>query len=119
MKPEADVAGMTAYLDSLRWNSDGLVAVIAQVGGCKPLRAAEAPVRARAGRSGRPTAPHAARAAQNALQAGRRLRRMHVRDARAHALAPRFPVPQHVDTGEVLMQAYADRNAICETLQTG
>jgi phosphoribosyl-AMP cyclohydrolase len=27
--------------------------------------------------------------------------------------------PQHVDTGEVLMQAYADRNAICETLQTG
>ncbi|GBF97761.1 hypothetical protein Rsub_10186 [Raphidocelis subcapitata] len=46
---------MSAYLDSLRWNSDGLVAVIAQ----------------------------------------------------------------HIDTGEVLMQAYADRNAICETLQTG
>eukprot|EP00877_Chromochloris_zofingiensis_P009038 jgi/Chrzof1/4388/Cz14g11090.t1 len=28
-------------------------------------------------------------------------------------------IAQHVDTGEVLMQAYADRNAICETLQTG
>eukprot|EP01025_Chloroclados_australasicus_P031548 TRINITY_DN31865_c0_g1_i1.p1 TRINITY_DN31865_c0_g1~~TRINITY_DN31865_c0_g1_i1.p1 ORF type:complete len:293 (+),score=23.60 TRINITY_DN31865_c0_g1_i1:13-891(+) len=27
-------------------------------------------------------------------------------------------IVQHVDTGEVLMQAYADRNAICETLQT-
>jgi len=46
---------MSAYLDSLKWDQNGLVAVIAQ----------------------------------------------------------------HVDTGEVLMQAYADRNAICETLQTG
>lgn len=55
VKPEGDVPGMSAYLDSLRWNKDGLVAVIAQ----------------------------------------------------------------HVDTGEVLMQAFADRNAICETLQTG
>jgi phosphoribosyl-AMP cyclohydrolase len=26
---------------------------------------------------------------------------------------------QHVDTGELLMQAYADRAALCETLQTG
>lgn len=26
---------------------------------------------------------------------------------------------QNVDTGEVLMQAYADRNAVSETLQTG
>lgn len=25
---------------------------------------------------------------------------------------------QHVDTGEVLMQAFADRAAICETMQT-
>ncbi len=28
-------------------------------------------------------------------------------------------IAQDVDTGEVLMQAFADRNAICETLQTG
>jgi len=26
---------------------------------------------------------------------------------------------QHVDTGELLMQAFADRDAVCETLQTG
>lgn len=55
VKAEGEVPGMSAYLDSLRWNGDGLVTVIAQ----------------------------------------------------------------HVDTGEVLMQAYADRNAISETLQTG
>lgn len=30
-KPEAEVPGMTAYLDSLRWGKDGLVPVIAQV----------------------------------------------------------------------------------------
>ncbi len=28
-------------------------------------------------------------------------------------------IAQHVDTGEVLMQAFADREAINETLQTG
>lgn len=28
-------------------------------------------------------------------------------------------IAQDIDTGEVLMQAFADRNAICETLQTG
>lgn len=28
-------------------------------------------------------------------------------------------IAQHVDTGEVLMQAFADRNAVNETLQTG
>jgi len=31
VKPEGEVPGMSAYLDSLKWNSDGLVAVIAQV----------------------------------------------------------------------------------------
>ena len=31
VRPEAEVPGMSPYLDSLRWNSDGLVAVIAQV----------------------------------------------------------------------------------------
>ncbi|KAI8473236.1 MAG: bifunctional phosphoribosyl-AMP cyclohydrolase/phosphoribosyl-ATP pyrophosphatase [Monoraphidium minutum] len=55
VKPEGEVNGMTAYLDSLKWDSNGLVAVIAQ----------------------------------------------------------------HVDTGEILMQAFSDRNGICETLQTG
>lgn len=28
-------------------------------------------------------------------------------------------IAQHADTGEVLMQAFADRAAVCETLQTG
>lgn len=28
-------------------------------------------------------------------------------------------IVQHADTGEVLMQAFADRQAVCETLQTG
>ena len=53
--PEADVPHMTAFLDGLKWDSNGLVVAIAQ----------------------------------------------------------------HVDTGEVLMQAFADRAAVCETLQTG
>jgi hypothetical protein len=34
-KPEAEVPGMTAYLDSLRWSKDGLVPVIAQVRVCQ------------------------------------------------------------------------------------
>ena len=29
------------------------------------------------------------------------------------------PFPQHVDTGEILMQGFSDRNALSETLQTG
>lgn len=28
-------------------------------------------------------------------------------------------IAQHVDTGEVLMQAFSDRAAVSETLQTG
>jgi hypothetical protein len=55
VRPEAEVAGLTALLDSLKWDASGLVAAIAQ-------------------------------------------------DA---------------DTGEVLMQAFADRAALAETLQTG
>lgn len=31
---------------------------------------------------------------------------------------PRLPAPQHIDTGEVLMQAFADRAALSETMQT-
>ncbi|KAK9838255.1 hypothetical protein WJX81_000460 [Elliptochloris bilobata] len=53
--PEADVAGLAEFLDSLKWDANGLVAAICQ----------------------------------------------------------------HVDTGELLMQAFADRNAVSETLQTG
>ena len=55
VRPEAEVPGMTEFLDSLKWDSNGLVVAIAQ----------------------------------------------------------------HADTGEVLMQAFADRAAVCETLQTG
>eukprot|EP01023_Acetabularia_acetabulum_P023018 TRINITY_DN22612_c0_g1_i3.p1 TRINITY_DN22612_c0_g1~~TRINITY_DN22612_c0_g1_i3.p1 ORF type:complete len:290 (+),score=34.93 TRINITY_DN22612_c0_g1_i3:128-997(+) len=54
IKNEKEICGMSEFLDSLKWNQQGLVTVIVQ----------------------------------------------------------------HVDTGEVLMQAYADRNAISETLQT-
>lgn len=55
MRPEAEVPGMTEFLDRLKWDANGLVVAIAQ----------------------------------------------------------------HADTGEVLMQAFADRAAVCETLQTG
>lgn len=55
VKPAADIQGMEAFLDKLKWDASGLVVAIAQ----------------------------------------------------------------HVDTGEVLMQAFADRNAVLETLQTG
>lgn len=55
VKPEAEVPEMTAFLDGLKWDSNGLVVAIAQ----------------------------------------------------------------HADTGEVLMQAFADRAAVNETLQTG
>ena len=53
--PEGAIEAMPAFLDSLKWDSNGLVVAIAQ----------------------------------------------------------------HVDTGEVLMQAFADRAAVSETLQTG
>lgn len=53
--PEAAIADMPTFLDSLKWDNNGLVVAIAQ----------------------------------------------------------------HADTGEVLMQAFADREAVSETLQTG
>jgi phosphoribosyl-AMP cyclohydrolase len=43
-------------------------------------------------------------------------------DVQAYAFVPcccAAVVAQHVDTGEVLMQAFADRAAISETMQTG
>lgn len=55
MLPAEAVKGMVPFLDSLKYNADGLVAVIVQ----------------------------------------------------------------HVDTGEILMQAFADRPALSETMQTG
>lgn len=55
VQPAAAIKGMPAFLDGLKWDSNGLVVAIAQ----------------------------------------------------------------HVDTGEVLMQAFADREAVNETLQTG
>ena len=55
VRAEADVPAMPAFLDSLKWDGNGLVVAIAQ----------------------------------------------------------------HVDTGEVLLQAFADRAAVSETLQTG
>lgn len=36
MKPEADVPGMVAFLDRLKWDKNNLVAVIVQV--CQRLR---------------------------------------------------------------------------------
>lgn len=55
VRPASEIDQMTGFLDSLKWDNNGLVVAIAQ----------------------------------------------------------------HVDTGEVLMQAFADRDAINETLQTG
>lgn len=92
VKPEGDVPGMTAYLDSLRWNKDGLVAVIAQVNSC--------------------TMKYSTWLATLQLHTD-------AASAASHLLYTPPLRLQHVDTGEVLMQAYADRNAICETLQTG
>lgn len=68
---------MESFLNTLKWNDDGLVAVIVQV-----------------------ILYHNV---QERIDA-------------AHHRA--LCVLQHVDTGEVLMQAFADRTAICETLQT-
>lgn len=108
VKPEGEVPGMSAYLDSLKWNSDGLVAVIAQVGWVLRRRSAM--------HAGRASNAGACRPRRSAALAPRCFGLCSILDAhRSALLAP----PQHVDTGEVLMQAYADRNAICETLQTG
>ena len=126
VKPEGEVPGMSAYLDGLKWNSDGLVAVIAQVGcsisrwvgraisGCccsarrgddEDVDGAHAPRRAAADALADIAAPLSCVGAPSFMPGNP---------------APQTPPPQqHVDTGEVLMQAYADRNAICETLQTG
>lgn len=83
---EQQVPGMTSFLDSLKWNRDGLVAVIVQV---------------------------------NAFQSSTTTNVLH-RLVRGHLYIDTFVAVslQHVDTGKVLMQAYADRAAICETLQT-
>jgi hypothetical protein len=50
VKPEAAVPGMTAFLDSLKWDKDGLVAVIVQARRrrCPPSRSQLPRARARA-----------------------------------------------------------------------
>ena len=76
---EADLEGMGPFLDSLKWDANGLVAVVVQVSTVRPTMA--------------PAEHHA-------------------------PLLKPFHCMQHVDTGDILMQAYADRKAISETLQT-
>ena len=82
---------MTSYLDSLKWDVNGLVAVIVQVSAMKTVSSSAA--------HGIHSVP--------CLHLAARL------------LTPCPMMLQHVDTGELLMQAYADRAALCETLQTG
>lgn len=83
VRSEQEVPGMAKFLDSLKYNSDGLVAVIVQVTGALMLQATL----------------HANKCCCSS------------------GLSP--PAAQHVDTGEVLMQAFADRAALNETMQTG
>ena len=83
--PEGELDGMSEFLDSLKWDADGLVAVIAQVSCAYPT----------------PGYHH-------------RLRML----LHGSLMGVEWHRAQHVDTGEVLMQAFADRAAICETLQT-
>ena len=125
VQPEAAVPGMSAYLDSLRWAKDGLVPVIVQV---RP----DVHARMHAKQMG------AAVLMQNHHQPGHLDRSPPpccccARSPRAPASPPATDVcqyshfsvyvcvcvcAQHVDTGELLMQAYADRAALNETLQT-
>lgn len=81
--PELQVEGMPSFLDSLKWDSSGLVAVVVQVRGI------------------------------SSITLSRRL------PACCNLSEMFAALLQHVDTGEVLMQAFADRAAISETLQTG
>ena len=96
VRSEADVDGMTAYLDSLKWDANGLVAAIVQV----PRNAHSQLTNAHA-----LPCPVPCSTAVQVLE--------HSRSDEVLA------VVQHVDTGELLMQAFADRAAISETLQTG
>jgi hypothetical protein len=81
--PERDVDGMAEFLDSLKWDANGMVAAICQV--CWM---------------------HSALSRYIGCGNGQQ------------SMTLRHPL-QHVDTGELLMQAFADRDAVCETLQTG
>jgi len=142
VKPEADVEGMTAWLDSLKYNSDGLVAAIVQVTAKPPsvgaLCASGGPPWSRSdvppasslplppmGRcvtqpsSKRRDRPNAGTEAPSGGPWGAPSPGGQGTGAPPTAALPHGPAPQHVDTGEVMMQAFCDRAAVSETLQTG
>lgn len=93
VQAEQNVPGMSKFLDTLKYDKDGLVAVIVQVCSCWSL-----------GLHGGCLVPCTSHHAQCKL--------VYKRYSCLFAM-------QHIDTGEVMMQAYADRAAINETMQTG
>jgi phosphoribosyl-AMP cyclohydrolase len=133
---------MSAYLDTLRWSKDGLVPVIVQVRNvpvpsslacsseCSTAHAAIEDLTTTSGWAEQclGTVP-----ASVVAPAGRYCSNQHTITITSTGVAflssnprPELLVslsvgiccPQHVDTGELLMQAYADRAALSETLQT-
>jgi phosphoribosyl-AMP cyclohydrolase len=111
LAPEADVPGMSAYLDGLRWSSDGLVPVIVQVRSMQPASPAWLAARTLVVTSSSCTSRGFLWAQ---MRSPRKVKQLN--DIAARTAAP--PTSQHVDTGELLMQAYANRAAVSETLQT-
>ncbi len=115
VKAEGQVPGMTAFLDSLKYDKDGLVAVIAQV---RTTHGALTAVRA----PSKPPMPGEGSCSRRS-DAPSPTRRQAIHTHIAHQALLEVPAvclwcAQHVDTGDVLMQAFADRAAISETLQT-
>lgn len=141
VQPEAAVPGMTAYLDTLRWSKDGLVPVIVQVlvdgietstyGSyeCSTTQATGlCPAHPQAGQKYDLQYLHQMPAQSTSkitvqkyhttcqiLDVDELLRWCSIC---LPLLPPAACCLQHVDTGELLMQAYADRAALSETLQT-
>lgn len=113
VRPEAAVPGMISYLDSLKWSQDGLVPVIVQVCRCwayLPAGTSAARHKAAAGQSTHPPSCMHSRPYMHELF----VVACEVQVIQGNCLL----LLQHVDTGELLMQAYADRAALSETLQT-
>jgi phosphoribosyl-AMP cyclohydrolase len=117
VQPEAAVPGMSAYLDSLKWSKDGLVPVIVQV--CAAQGVYSSTGHQQQGTKHQPWAQPGTWLAHACIAGHMYL----------SLLSDHFPsaitgncllllLLQHVDTGELLMQAYADRAALSETLQT-
>ncbi len=127
VRGEQDVPGMTAFLDGLKWDSAGLVAVIVQV----------CPIRCMTTCSvSRTTLSHTAELSLKVLHCESQPGEQHftyppscscVTVPWAHCVVHKgsqqqlsdAAAAQHVDTGELLMQAFADRAAVSETLQSG